>query len=1008
MKKKHILLRILPWFCLLLVVGGIGYVGYLLWGRPEAEPLYTAEVVRFEEEDAKTLVMDNGSLHFELDPLTTQFTLTDAYGHTWNSNPFSDPAKSGENVASGDNKNALASTLNVYYRLPKKAVDNMYDSYSYSVSRSAYQVRQREDGAVEVTYSIGDIAREYVIPGALSKARYDEVLQAVQDSGTSKKKVTGKFSQQKSADTLSKLTGTDQAAKEAAQAALSTYPALMTQDVYVTTATDNNNMASLEKILSGAGYGEEEQTLDIILTRSTFNYTYEKVSPEQIAQLREGSEEEKTQADIMLAALPELEQTPGYLLRRLSQNYTPSMVETMLEGSDEQASRARELMEAYPAIQTDAVTIVALPEEETNRYYTIAELLDESSYTEIERIQESSLFEAANEYVPVLFDVTVVYRLDGEDFVAEVPFDSLRFNSANASLSAITLLPMFGAVGAQPDGSYEDGYLLVPEGGGALIHFNNQKLKQSSYFADMYGYDYGIKRSEFISESKALFPVFGVLRDEQSFLCVVEGGASQISIQADINGVETGSNRSSYNYVNARMKVLHVDQYNVSAKTAELQLMYEKKLPQTTLVQRYRFTNNGEYAALAASYGDYLRETFPELQSKLSSEHTPFSVELVGAIDKRVVVAGLPVKKMFAMTTFEQAEEIIDFLSGGGIQNLNVRYSGWLKGGVKQKALTSVRVLSELGGISKAKSLIQKAREANVPLYFDGITAFVYNSNLLDGFLTTRDTARHITREVALLSPFSPVYYHADDEQDSYYLAYPLWAKENASHLIAWAKDNDAYGVSFRDIGTMLSADYNPDHVISREQVKELNIATLAEAKEAGRQVMVREGFDFTLPYVNLITDMDLSGMRYLLIDQYIPFYQMAIHGMVDYTGQALNLDGDYQTELLRSVEYGAGLNYTFFAESGKMVQETNYTGLYGAAFASWNEEACATMLRYQQETEGLNQQRITGHEEPNAYLRVTTYEDGTKVYVNYSTEDYQGEVTVPARDYLVVRGRNE
>ena len=77
----------------------------------------------------------------------------------------------------------------------------------------------------------------------------------------------------------------------------------------------------------------------------------------------------------------------------------------------------------------------------------------------------------------------------------------------------------FDDTGKQADGSYEDGYLLVPEGGGALIRFNNGETKFTGYYADVYGYDYGIKRTEFITESKASFPVFGILRNEQSFFC---------------------------------------------------------------------------------------------------------------------------------------------------------------------------------------------------------------------------------------------------------------------------------------------------------------------------------------------------------------------------------------------------------------------------------------------------------------------------------------------------------
>ena len=45
------------------------------------------------------------------------------------------------------------------------------------------------------------------------------------------------------------------------------------------------------------------------------------------------------------------------------------------------------------------------------------------------------------------------------------------------------------------------------------------------------------------------------------------------------------------------------------------------------------------------------------------------------------------------------------------------------------------------------------------------------------------------------------------------------------------------------------------------------------------------------------------------------------------------------------------------------------------------------------------------GHEKLTETVSCTEYDDGTKVYVNYGYEDYSTDgVTVPARDYLVVR----
>ena len=113
------------------------------------------------------------------------------------------------------------------------------------------------------------------------------------------------------------------------------------------------------------------------------------------------------------------------------------------------------------------------PQKDTKEKYRRKILIPEGMApgyrpSETEALLESRIFEVAEKPVEILFDVKVRYRLDGNDFIAEIPYGEMKFNSAGSSLSYISLLPMFGAVGAGEDGNYEEGYLLVPEGGGAL------------------------------------------------------------------------------------------------------------------------------------------------------------------------------------------------------------------------------------------------------------------------------------------------------------------------------------------------------------------------------------------------------------------------------------------------------------------------------------------------------------------------------------------------------------
>ncbi|MDO5436284.1 MAG: DUF5696 domain-containing protein, partial [Clostridia bacterium] len=260
--------------------------------------------------------------------------------------------------------------------------------------------------------------------------------------------------------------------------------------------------------------------------------------------------------------------------------------------------------------------------------------------------------------------------------------------------------------------------------------------------------------------------------------------------------------------------------------------------------------------------------------------------------------------------------------------------------------------------------------------------------------------------EQVVLYNYDIVTYHQADWQNTYYLVRPDYAKKNATNLINYLSRNGAEGIAFRDIGNLLSADYYNRNTVTREEVLRMNVETLKEANAAGLHVTVKTGNDYAVPYAELITDMNLTGNAYAIIDRKIPFYEIALHGMKDYTGEAINLAGDYQTALLESAEYGAGLNFTFMKEDTMILQDSQYSCYNSAAWDRWKEQVIPMITRYQKEMTGLNRQTITGHEYLDDEVTVTVYEDGTKVYVNYSSYDWNGEgVTVPARDYLVERG---
>ena len=87
--------------------------------------------------------------------------------------------------------------------------------------------------------------------------------------------------------------------------------------------------------------------------------------------------------------------------------------------------------------------------------------------------------------------------------------------------------------------------MLVPDGSGALIRFNNGKGRMAEYTQDIYGRDGAIamKAQGPVVQTAAL-PVFGIQKNGQAFLAVIQEGDARARLHANVSGVTSEYNLS--------------------------------------------------------------------------------------------------------------------------------------------------------------------------------------------------------------------------------------------------------------------------------------------------------------------------------------------------------------------------------------------------------------------------------------------------------------------------------
>lgn len=652
-----------------------------------------------------------------------------------------------------------------------------------------------------------------------------------------------------------------------------------------------------------------------------------------------------------------------------------------------------ELLAKYPDLETTCVWEMRSATKDHQKE-TLQTAFAEIGYTEEEYNKDLEYYSSTDDNEKPTYNISIVYHLDGDKLTVEVPFEDIEYKS-EYPITDLTLLPYFGA-GA----STEEGFLFVPEGSGAIINFNNGKTNLSAYYAQLYGWDYGLKRDVVVNETRAAFPAFGISHADGSMLAVVDDYSTLATIQADIAG-----RRHSYNFAYASYEMVHGSKMDVSKKSDATIISYEKGLPEGSIKQTYYFLEGNTYTDMAKAYREDLLAKYPELQ-KNEDANVPISVEVIAAIDRVKQVLGMPVTLPEVLTDFASAGELISDMVADGYSNLSLRYNGWLNGGVNHAIPKDIDITSGMGGTKGLKNLVALTESLGVDLYLSGRTQNAYESNIFDGFMKSRDAAKYISREVVETPEFSKIWF--GDINTSrlahHYLLRPSVAVDMMQSLADYAKSYGV-GVGYEDTGYMLSGDYNQKRSVTREASMDMQTEVLAEVKSAGTNIALVGGNEYVLQYADLITQMDLFGKDNLIFDAKVPFYEIAIHGLVDYTGNAVNLSGDAWGTVLKAAETGAGLSFSFYTEPASLVQGTEFMDYFGANYDGWKDKAKAYATRYEKEMAGLNNQFITDHQILANGVTATIYEDNTIVYVNTTEFDYADEtVTIPAREYLVER----
>jgi len=675
--------------------------------------------------------------------------------------------------------------------------------------------------------------------------------------------------------------------------------------------------------------------------------------------------------------------------RKVEASYRLYDINNLRSGDDK-----NRLLSDYPDLSRSKLYVLR---DTTQEYMKkmMEELFARAGYTHDDYYEDASRYTPSGGAEKPAFNVTLRYMLDGRSLILNVPFDKIAYRSAYP-MTQLSLLPFMGC-----GGKNDQGYMLVPDGSGALIYFNNGRQNQIAYNNNVYGWDEAMPRDAIVNDNKAPFPAFGIQKNGNALLCVIEEGSSYAEVRADVSG-----RNSSWNNVYPCFNMVHGAIIDISGRSDRAVYLYEKGLPEgESITLRYTICYSDGYVGMAKEYRSWLMEKYPSL-SKQEEDGVPIAIEIPGAVNKTRHRLGIPFDLPLKLTSYKETRNMIDDFARWGWKNARIKLTGWFNRSVEHSVPGKIKLIGELGSKKDFRKLMSAAEKNGYTVFPEADFLYMRDIKPFDGFNLYRDAARYVNRKRIEKYPYSFVWFGERTRWGKLsYLARPAYMMSLIDNFTRKAARLGLRNLAFRSLGAKLSGDYHEKRQVSREASMKMRQGKLAELTGKGTGVLLNTGYAYAVPWADFITDMAIDDQSFGITDASVPFYQIALHGLVPYTGPAINLAEDYTKNLLKTVESGAGLYFSFMTEETAVLQETKFRQFYANEYDKWSPDANALYRQFTADFAGLYNQAIVNHAIIAEGLTWTEYEDGTVVMVNYgdSAVNYGG-VDINARSYAVVR----
>jgi len=615
-------------------------------------------------------------------------------------------------------------------------------------------------------------------------------------------------------------------------------------------------------------------------------------------------------------------------------------------------------------------------------------------------------------YDEIDLSLRVHLHLNDEGYEIKLLFSEIT-GTAKQQLAAVILNPFLGASGGkhylfnEDTGEHSDlqnkgiidGYVLVPDGSGALIHFRDNATEMKLYNALIYGHNLAkgtlhetIKSNVYREFNTPTMPVFGIAHSTHQAAFIgyaIEGDAYMELV------VMPEENTTYYTFAYPRF-VYNTSYFQVFNQAGDSYLKLMDEINSFDVRFVYEFLAGAgdtgfqaDYTGMALAYQSHLLETGVLTRKKATDNEIPIRLDFIMSDLKNAVLG----HEHVIVTNSAQVKYILETLRQLGVNAKNVGLHGWQNYGMTSSRPWRTDWHQSIGSRTAFKELIDYGRALDVDISFVQDYVNFHAAQISP----TGNAIKHLnswflTRNILDDAPFTTFYFATPQRAIA-------WMYTQIGHLT----ELGILSHSIEGISNILFSNHG-DNPLTEKEVILLYQEALRYHNE-NLMLNLDNPNMYLWAYTDRFLQTPMFHTMHLIQTESVPFLQMVLNGTMELYAIYSNFSFFNQKDLLRLIDYNTFPSFVLTYEPAHYLSTTNALNFYSTGYQQFTD---LIVDFYSQINEALSQ--VAGalwidRQILRDGIVKNSYDNGVDIYINFNDKVYEIEdITLAPLSFEVIR----